>query len=847
MTSTPILIIVGTRPEGIKMMPVYFELKKAGIPVILCSTMQHDQLLQDVFDLFGVKPDIDLKVMRINQDLFYMTQTLLQKTKEVFKTYQPSMVLVQGDTTSTMAAAMAAFYLKIPVGHIEAGLRTDDIYAPFPEEMNRRVVSAFASLHFAPTEAAHARLLAEQLKPETIFYTGNTVVDALYLIKERITNGSVTVTDSLKAKITACKNRSQKIIVLTMHRRESFNGGIKRVLQTVRSFLQKHPDVACIYPFHPNPHVVSVLHEIGLSDLSNCFVCEPLTYQNLVYLLDNADFVLTDSGGIQEEAISLGKSVLVLREKTERQEGVQCGLAELVGTDVHKVMQGLKRLYRQNVVPRASTLYGDGQAADKIVQILQTHLKKEATLPFKEIESEKLPLLVKQRTPIMTKKVSILGLGYIGLPTAVVCAQAGFLVEGFDVDIDRVRAINKGDPVIQETDLTEKLQIALQEYAFCAVTELSASDYFVIAVPTPFKEEKKADLSYVMQAAQTVATVLKKGDTVILESTVPVGATDALAASLQEKTGLIAGIDFYVAHCPERVLPGNIFKELIENDRVLGGINTLSVYAAQELYAAFVTGKIYLTDAKSAEMIKLVENSSRDVQIAFAHQVASMAYAAGLDPYEIIALANKHPRVHILNPSCGVGGHCIAVDPWFLIETFNAQTTLLQAARNINDSRPLQAVEYIFKAVRAWHTKHARPCTVLLMGQTYKPDVDDMRESPAVRIADMVREHSGVRMLVCEPHLNQHKMKTLYGDAAIQVSEGLELADIVVFLVGHTRFKAIDKKILADKQVLDFCGMQYVSKEHDVQPLYWPASSCAFFQQDDAGHQAIQQSIQELV
>lgn len=847
MNISPILLIVGTRPEGIKMMPVYFALKHAGVPVIVCSTMQHDQLLHDVFDLFGVVPDIDLSVMRINQDLFYMTQSLLQKTKEVFLKYKPSMVLVQGDTTSTMAAAMAAFYLKIPVGHIEAGLRTDDIYAPFPEEMNRRVVSAFAALHFAPTEQAQARLLAEQINPETIFYTGNTVVDALHMIKNRIASGAVIVADSLKIKIVQAQSAQKKIMVLTMHRRESFDGGIKRVLQTVRAFLEKHPDVVCVYPFHPNPHVVSVLQKIGLSDLANCFVCEPLMYQNLVFLLDNADFVLTDSGGIQEEAVSLGKPVLVLREKTERQEGVECGLAELVGTDEHKVMRGLERLYKHESSYKSSQIYGDGHAAENIVRILQTQLKKVSTLPFKEIESEKYPLLVKQRTSVMTKRVSIVGLGYIGLPTAIICAEAGFIVEGFDIDADRVSAINKGDPVIQETDLTEKLHIALRSHMFCAVTELTASDYFVIAVPTPFKEDKKADLSYVMNAAEAIAAVLKKGNTVILESTVPVGATDQMAALLQEKTGLSAGTDFYVAHCPERVLPGNIFKELVENDRVLGGINKSSVYAAQELYKAFVSGTIYLTDAKSAEMIKLIENSSRDVQIAFAHQVASMAYAAGLDPYEIIALANKHPRVNILNPSCGVGGHCIAVDPWFLIETFNAQTSLLQAARNVNDARPLQVVEYIFKAVRAWHSKHARPCTVLLMGQTYKPDVDDMRESPAVRIADMVREHSGVRMLVCEPHLNQHKMKALYGDAAIQVSEGLERADIVVFLVGHTRFKAIDKKILADKQILDFCGMQYVSKEQDAQSLYWPASSCAFFQQDDMEHTIMQKSMQELV
>ena len=834
MSISPIVMIVGTRPEGIKMMPVYFALKKAGIHVMLCSTMQHDQLLYDVFDLFGVTPDIDLSVMRINQDLFYMTQSLLQKTKEVFKKYQPRMVLVQGDTTSTMVAGLAAFYLKIPVGHIEAGLRTDDIYAPFPEEMNRRVISSFASLHFAPTELAKERLLKEHINADVVFCTGNTVVDAMRIIKEQIQTGNIAISEQLKKMIFDAQHRMQKIVVLTIHRRESFDGGIARVLQAVRNFLQGHPDVVCIYPFHPNPHVINVLQSIGLSDLKNCFVCEPMSYQNLIYLLDAADFVLTDSGGIQEEAISLGKSVLVLREKTERQEGVLAGLAELVGTDTHKIHNGLERLYlhAHNISP--SSIYGNGYAAEKIVDILQTRLKKEDKLPLKEVGSELHLLAVKQRIRVMKKKVSIVGLGYIGLPTAVVCAEAGFQVEGFDIDAEKVSAINAGDPVIQETDLTEKLQIVVRSGIFRAVHALSSSDYFVVAVPTPFKEDKKADLSYVMQAAQSIAAVIKKGDVIILESTVPVGATDAFAAHMEAVSGLKPGEDFYVAHCPERVLPGNIFKELIENDRVLGGINEASVYAAQAFYKEFVTGKLYLTDAKTAETVKLIENSSRDVQIAFAHQVASMAYAAGLNPYEVIALANKHPRVNVLSPSCGVGGHCIAVDPWFLIETFPTQTALLQSARQVNDARPLQVVEYVFKAVRAWYAVHARPCTVLLMGQTYKPDVDDMRESPAVRIADMIKEHAGVRMLVCEPHLNQRKMTALYGDHAIGVTEGLEQADIVVFLVAHTRFKAIDKKILANKQVLDFCGIMHV--HDDNQALFWPTSVCSFFKQSDELH-----------
>lgn len=838
MSSSPICLIVGTRPEGIKMIPVYYALKAAQVPVLLCATMQHEQLLQDVFDAFDVQPDIVLDVMRINQDLFYLTQSLLQKLKEIFGLYKPSLVLVQGDTTSAMVGALAAFYYKIPVGHIEAGLRTDDLYAPFPEEMNRRVISVLAQFHFAPTQQAYDCLLAEHIAPQHVLITGNTVVDALRIIKQRITMGAMSVTNSLKEKIKSAQAEHKKIIVLTMHRRESLSGGVERVLQVVHSFLQQHPDVVCFYPLHPNPCVVQAVHNIGLFATPNCYVSEPLAYQDLIFLLDNADVVLTDSGGIQEEAVSLGKAVLILREKTERSEGIKAGLAWLVGTDPELILQALQRAYAAPLTCSPTMVYGDGFAAEKIVTHIKTLMQHADTERFAE---NKFGLdHNKQKALVMNKKVSVLGLGYIGLPTAVLCADAGFSVFGFDIDAERVEAINSGDPVIQETDLTEKLMIALGTGRFVASTTLHSADYYIIAVPTPFKENKKADLRYVMAAAESISHVLKQGNTVILESTVPVGTTALVAQFLQDKTGLVPGKDFYLAYCPERVLPGQILKELVENDRVIGGYDTSSLPTVQAFYAAFVTGQIYLTNATSAEMVKLIENSSRDVQIAFAHQVASMAYAQGLDPYEIIALANKHPRVNILNPTCGVGGHCIAVDPWFLIESFGAQTALLQAARMVNDTRPFEVVEQIFKAVRAWQAEHSRACTVLLMGQTYKPDVDDMRESPAVRIADTVREHKAIRMLVCEPYLN-NKTVALYGDAAVSIQEGLEQADMVVFLVAHTRFKVIDQKLLAGKRVLDFCGINQAFKKHDKNE-FWPARKMSV----DAAQIHVKNRLQEL-
>lgn len=814
----PVVVIAGTRPEAIKMVPVYLALKKAGYAVFLCATMQHDQLLCEVFNLFGITPDIDLGIMRINQDLFYITQSLLQKSKELYQRINPSLVLVQGDTTSTMACALAAFYMRIPVGHIEAGLRTYDIFAPFPEESNRRMVSAVASLHFTPTDQATARLIAEGIDQKNIYCTGNTVVDALRITKDAIKQGTMCVSGIVEYQVAQCKQA--KVLLFTMHRRESFNGALKQVLQTLVAFLKEHTHVYCFYPYHPNPHVIHVLKEVGLTQLPNCFLSEPLVYQDLVYVLDRADLVVTDSGGIQEEAVSLGKQVLVLREKSERQEGVACGLAHLVGTDVAIIKKYLSAFILKRVAHTSCAVYGDGFAADRIVNIIQ---QMPSITGIIGSISEKCSLIKKYHEDSM-KKIAVLGLGYIGLPTSIMLADAGCDVVGVDIDIERVLAINKGEPIIQEPDLFEKLQIVLEAGKFKASMDVPQADYFIIAVPTPFKEGKRADLKYVFNAAASIVPVLKKGDVVILESTVPVGATQMLAEYLHEKTRLSLQDDIFIAHCPERVLPGKIFKELVENDRIIGGITQNAACKAQELYQRFAQGKIYITDSKTAEMVKLIENSSRDVQIAFAHQVASMADAVGLDPYEVIELANKHPRVNILKPSAGVGGHCIAVDPWFLIETFAQESKLLQAARQVNDVRPLEIIAYVYKAISQWCKKNQRSCNLLVMGLTYKPDIDDIRESAAIRIADLLQEHQSVNLLLCEPHVSQKKMQAMYPDRATSISRGIQQADIILFLVAHTRFKAIDKKLLENKTVLDFCGVLHKSKR-EQEYLYWPARS----------------------
>ncbi len=373
MTS-PIVLIVGTRPEGIKMIPLYLAFKKMQISIVLCSTDQHSYLLQEVYDLFGIIPDYQLDIMQPNQDLFHITESALQKLKAFYNKVNPCLVLVQGDTTSSMAAAMAAFYLDIPIGHVEAGLRTNDIKSPFPEEMNRRFISMVANYHFAPTPLNVGNLLAEGVDRESIYCTGNTVVDTLRIIKEKIALKEVIIDEEITQKVQECKMQGKKIVLLTVHRRESFNGGIVRILTAIKEFALANPDIFFFYPYHPNPHVLEAVDKVGVAKIPNLFLSRPLLYKELVYLLLNADWIATDSGGIQEEAISLGKPVLVLRDKTERVEGLWTGLATLVGTNQEAIQKEMYKL--MNDVPliqaKASSIYGTGYAADMIAHIVQT-------------------------------------------------------------------------------------------------------------------------------------------------------------------------------------------------------------------------------------------------------------------------------------------------------------------------------------------------------------------------------------------------------------------------------------------------------------------------------------------
>lgn len=824
-TESPVLLIIGTRPEGIKMAPVYHALKRAGIPTLVCSTMQHTHLLNEVFELFDIVPDFSLHIMRQGQDLFYLTQAVLQKTKEVFLSVHPSLVVVQGDTTSSMAAALSAFYLDIPVAHVEAGLRTDDVSLPFPEEMNRRVVSMVASYHFAPTPAAVANLLVHGVRREQIFCTGNTIVDALYSVREKIQTKAVEIRSDIKERVVQAQLDGKEIGILTVHRRESFNGPIDQILQSIKTWISDHPETVWFYPFHPNPSVIDAVRNAGLLSVSNLYVCEPVNYKDLVYLLDKATYILTDSGGIQEEAVSLGKPVLVLREKTERMEGVLVGLARVVGNNPQAIEEGLEWVSssQKNLHGELKQVYGDGHASEKIVAFIQAQYDQlmqgasEITIP----QQNDAGLQTKDTS---VKKVCIVGLGYIGLPIAIVAAESGYDVVGYDIDTERVKKINTGDPLIHEPEAYEKLQYVLGAHYFKATDKIEAADYFVIAVPTPITDEKKADVSCVYSAIDFICAVLQKGNTVIVESTIPVGCTQKIANYITEKTGFLAGKDIFVAHCPERVLPGNIFYELVANDRIIGGVDQASIAPARNFYKRFVSGRLYLTSSQAAEMVKLIENSSRDVQLAFAHQVGSMAQSIGLNPYEVISLANKHPRVNILRPTCGVGGHCIAVDPWFLVESFPEQTALLKTARLVNDDKPKEAIARIKQVVKEWLKNNIGQCKVQLLGVSYKPNIEDLRESPALQVAKEVAQDPCVEVIVTDPHADSDTLFRIFGGSVMNLMDGLSKADVVVFLVSHDRFRLIDRKLLSSKVVLDFCGVLYeCNNACDEGEIFWPA------------------------
>ena len=400
----------------------------------------------------------------------------------------------------------------------------------------------------------------------------------------------------------------------------------------------------------------------------------------------------------------------------------------------------------------------------------------------------------------MNPEVVTIGLGYIGLPTSALIASHGTNVLGVDINQNVVDTINQGKIHIVEPDLADIVSKAVSNGFFRASTKPTSADVYLIVVPTPFKGNHEPDISFVEAATKGVIPLLKKGDLYIIESTSPIGTTEKMqkliVASRPELKGTI-----HIAYCPERVLPGNVMHELVENDRVIGGVDEASTQKAISFYRKYVKGELHGTNARTAEMCKLVENSSRDSQIAFANELSLICDKADINVWELINLANKHPRVNILQPGCGVGGHCIAVDPYFIVSDYPMESKIIGTAREVNNYKSFWCAEKIQNEKLKFELVHGRKPSIALMGLAFKPNIDDLRESPAKYIVNRVLQNdSNSEYFIVEPNIDSHNVFKL-----TNYNEAIVNADIVVYLVAHEEFK--NHKIINEKVILDFCGI----------------------------------------
>lgn len=412
--------------------------------------------------------------------------------------------------------------------------------------------------------------------------------------------------------------------------------------------------------------------------------------------------------------------------------------------------------------------------------------------------------------------ISVIGLGYIGLPTAAVFASRKKRVIGVDVSQHAIDTINRGEIHIIEPQLDIVVRAAVSQGYLRATSTPEPADAFLIAVPTPFKDDHVPDLSFIENAARSIAPSLRPGNIVVLESTSPVGATEQMAEWLAEARPDLTfpqqkgeSSDIRIAHCPERVLPGHVIRELVQNDRVIGGMTAACSKAAVDLYKTFVEGECITTNARTAEMCKLTENASRDVGIAFANELSMICDAQGIDVWELIRLANHHPRVNILQPGPGVGGHCIAVDPWFIVSANPEQARLIKTAREVNDAKPdwvLKKTNDTIAKVARLLEGHRKP-RLAIAGLTFKPDIDDLRESPAMKVAEKLAQRSDIDITIVEPNIESLPAKLARHNHSFDIADAARWCDVLLVLVDHSAFKKMAAKIPADIQIIDTRGM----------------------------------------
>jgi UDP-N-acetylglucosamine 2-epimerase (non-hydrolysing) len=765
-------IIVGTRPEIIKMAPVIRECKNRGIAYFIIHSNQHySEEMDSIFfkELALPEPDYNLGVgsgLHSNQ-----TGNILIQMEPILLAEKPDVVLVQGDTNTVLAGALAASKLDIKVGHIEAGLRSYD--RTMPEETNRILTDHMSEYLFAVGANQQAILAQEGIAADKIFTVGNTVSDSLFQHLELAENTSTILTD--------VGVEAGKYFLVTAHR--AANVDIKSsLLELLAIFEQLHEkyNQTIVWPIHPRTQ--AKLTEFGIDAPSYLKLLPPIGYLDFIQLQKRAQLILTDSGGIQEEACLLGVPCITLRENTERPESIEVGANVLVGRNADKALAAADKWLSKADFSWENP-FGDGHVAKKIIDIILGENHQSVGQAVTDQAMTDKTIKAKHQS------IAVIGMGYMGLPIASLLAQAGYQVTGVDLNKEKVAAINDAQCPFDEVGLPELLTKVVTQGYLTASTEIPSSASYLVAVPTPHKNNS-CDRSYVFSAVDAIAKVAKDGQTVIIESTISPNTCLAVAKRFAD-----AGLNIEVVHCPERAIPGQTLDELVNNDRIIGALTENAQQKVKTIYQSFVKGEVFLTDLTTAECIKLVENTSRDVGIAFANELSTVCEELNVDVYEVIRLANRHPRVNVLTPGPGVGGHCIPIDPWFLVENTKAGE-LVRLARAINDQRPIDVANKVIAQAKQCGSEK-----IAILGVAYKPNVDDCRETPAAPLVDSLLQ-ADLTVKYHDPLVPQWHV-----EQEADLNTLLAWADIAVLVTGHDCYQQLNKTIASDTILIDCCGL----------------------------------------
>ncbi|AZQ82876.1 UDP-N-acetylglucosamine 2-epimerase (non-hydrolyzing) [Colwellia sp. Arc7-635] len=739
-------IIVGTRPEIIKMAPVIRECEKRNIPFFIIHSNQHySKEMDSIFfdELHLPAPHYNLGVgsgLHSNQ-----TGNILIKMEPILLAEQPDVVLVQGDTNTVLAGALAASKLNIKVGHIEAGLRSYD--RTMPEETNRIMTDHISEYLFAVGPNQENILKSEGIDKDKIHTVGNTVSDSLYQHLE--------ISAQTSKILTELKLTKGEYFLVTAHRASNVDIS-SNLLELLHLFDEMHKNYTgtIVWPIHPRTQ--SKLKEFKIELPSYLQLIPPVGYLDFIQLQKHAKLILTDSGGIQEEACLLGVPSLTLRENTERPEAVEVGASELVGRDAVKAVKAAKQWLSRDDYSWANP-FGDGHVAEYIIDVIVKDLT----------QTDSSVIVANNET------IAVIGMGYMGLPISSLIAQAGYSVTGVDLSQEKVDSINRGECPFDELGMPELIKKVVSQGFLKASTVIPSSQTYLVAVPTPHKDSR-CDRSYVFAAADAIAKVAKDGQIVIIESTISPQTSLAVAQRFAD-----AGVNVDVVHCPERAIPGETLNELVNNDRIIGASSKLAQQKVKDIYQSFVNGEVFLTDLTTAECIKLVENTSRDVGIAFANELAQVCEELEVDVHEVIRLANRHPRVNVLSPGPGVGGHCIPIDPWFLVENTKAGE-FIRLARKINDDRPNIVAEKALELLAS-----VKGTKIGILGVAYKANVDDCRETPADAILAYFNK-AGVEVSYHDPYVPSWDCNNI---SALDDMD--KWADVLILVTDHSCYKGL--------------------------------------------------------